>query len=239
MSSRSPAMLVRRLPARPDEASRNRLDERYDELASSWSRRIARLGFVRAYRAVFRLLARRIAGRIGAAPDPVRVIDLGIGSGDAAQAIARGLAVVGRRAGVIGVDTSRGMLVEASRRLAADGIASTMHACDLRDLPIPDASCDVAIAAHSIEHLADPAPALAELDRVLAPGGTAVLIMTRCSVPTLTLEAAWPISCVRSDVLRRVLGERGYEVDLVTFPLAIVPNLLSFVCVARKTIASE
>ena len=77
----------------------------------------------------------------------------------------------------------------------------------------------MAIAAHSIEHLDDPASALAELDRILAPGGTSILIMTRCTIPTIALEAQWPIHCVRSDLLREELATRGYRnVDVIGFP---------------------
>ena len=46
----------------------------------------------------------------------------------------------------------------------------------MRDLPFPDGEFDGAIAVHSIEHVPDPETALAEMARVLKPGGTAVFV---------------------------------------------------------------
>jgi SAM-dependent methyltransferase len=47
---------------------------------------------------------------------------------------------------------------------------------DMRSLPFPGGSFDGAIAVHSIEHVPDPERALAEMARVLKPGGAVVLV---------------------------------------------------------------
>jgi SAM-dependent methyltransferase len=47
---------------------------------------------------------------------------------------------------------------------------------DMRSLPFPGDSFDGAIAVHSIEHVPDPERALAEMARVLKPGGAVVLV---------------------------------------------------------------
>jgi SAM-dependent methyltransferase len=46
----------------------------------------------------------------------------------------------------------------------------------MRALPFPDASFASAVSIQSIEHVPDPDRALAEMARVLAPGGVAVIV---------------------------------------------------------------
>jgi SAM-dependent methyltransferase len=46
---------------------------------------------------------------------------------------------------------------------------------DITDLPFADASFDLVLCAHVLEHVPDDRRAIAEFHRVLAPGGTAVL----------------------------------------------------------------
>jgi SAM-dependent methyltransferase len=48
---------------------------------------------------------------------------------------------------------------------------------DLRDLPFDDGAFDLILSSHVLEHLPDDAPALAELARVLHPGGRAVIMV--------------------------------------------------------------
>jgi SAM-dependent methyltransferase len=51
------------------------------------------------------------------------------------------------------------------------------RAADLTDLPFGDASFDFAICSHVLEHIEDDRAAMAELFRVLAPGGHAVVMV--------------------------------------------------------------
>jgi len=47
---------------------------------------------------------------------------------------------------------------------------------DLARLPLPDGAFDLVISSHTLEHVADDRGAMAEMARVLRPGGTALLM---------------------------------------------------------------
>jgi 2-polyprenyl-6-hydroxyphenyl methylase/3-demethylubiquinone-9 3-methyltransferase len=91
------------------------------------------------------------------------VLDAGCGGG----LVARELASAGAR--VIGVDRSRGSLGVA-RRAAGDRFGPAQGR--LERLPFADGAFDAVVAADVLEHLPDLPAAVAELARVLAPGGS-------------------------------------------------------------------
>ncbi|MFP5288516.1 MAG: class I SAM-dependent methyltransferase [Thermoanaerobaculia bacterium] len=67
-------------------------------------------------------------------------------------------------------DLSPGMLAQA-RRNVRDVLPSRPVALDARALPFPEARFDAVIANHMLYHVPDRPRALAEIRRVLAPGG--------------------------------------------------------------------
>jgi ubiquinone/menaquinone biosynthesis C-methylase UbiE len=96
-----------------------------------------------------------------------RVVDVGTGTGF----VAAGLA--GQAATVIGIDNSPAMLAVAAGNLAALGVDNVQLAeAELDNLPLPDDSVDVAVANMVLHHAPDPARMLAEMARVVRPGGT-------------------------------------------------------------------
>jgi ubiquinone/menaquinone biosynthesis C-methylase UbiE len=101
--------------------------------------------------------------------DPSLVVgDLGCGSGRIAAALAP------YAQSVVAVDSSPEMLDVARSRLAAfDNV--TMVEGRVEDLPLESASLDLALVVHVLHHVTDPAVALAEVARVLRPGGRAVI----------------------------------------------------------------
>ncbi|MGW6704946.1 class I SAM-dependent methyltransferase [Streptomyces sp. NPDC054956] len=100
-------------------------------------------------------LAGDVAGR--------RILDAGCGSG------ALSAALRDRGAVVTGIDASAGMLVLARRRLGDD---AALHQVDLRGpLPFADGEFDGVVASLVLHYLEDWEPVLAELRRVLGPGG--------------------------------------------------------------------
>jgi SAM-dependent methyltransferase len=72
---------------------------------------------------------------------------------------------------VIGVDSSAAMLERAREKVPA----GEFHEADLHDLPLPDDHVDLVVCALALMHVPDLEPVLAELVRVLRPGGSLVI----------------------------------------------------------------
>jgi ubiquinone/menaquinone biosynthesis C-methylase UbiE len=102
-------------------------------------------------------------------PHTGRILEIGCGTG--------GLLAAALRSGraIAGVDIAARWLVVARRRLADRGLAAPLVAAAAERLPWPDASFDTIVADSLLEHLDDPARALAEWVRVLRPGGRLVV----------------------------------------------------------------
>ncbi|MGW6951453.1 class I SAM-dependent methyltransferase [Streptomyces xanthophaeus] len=96
-----------------------------------------------------------------------RILDAGCGAG------ALSAELRDRGAVVTGIDASTGMLALARRRLGDD---VPLHVVDLRDrLPFDDAAFDDVVASLVLHYLEDWGPTLAELRRVLRPGGRLIV----------------------------------------------------------------
>jgi len=109
-----------------------------------------------------------------------RLLDLGAGLGRHAFEAAR------RGARVVAADYDEVSLKEV--RGALEGGATTC--ADARALPFPDAAFDRVVAAEVLEHVDDDAAALAEVARVLRPGGTVAV-----TVPAwLPERVCWALS---------------------------------------------
>ncbi|MFE9629803.1 class I SAM-dependent methyltransferase [Streptomyces sp. NPDC006463] len=136
-------------------AGRDQVND-YDSFAEAYSAENEN-NLVNAYyeRPAMLALAGDVAGR--------RILDAGCGSGPLSAALRD------RGAVVTGIDISAGMLALARRRLGDD---VDLHVVDLSDrLPFPDGAFDDVVASLVLHYLEDWGPALAELRRVLRPGG--------------------------------------------------------------------
>jgi ubiquinone/menaquinone biosynthesis C-methylase UbiE len=79
-------------------------------------------------------------------------------------------------ASVTGIDASAGMLAIARRRAAALGRPIELHQGDAERLPFTGASFDTVVCALALCCVPDPAAAIAEMRRVLVPGGRLLLL---------------------------------------------------------------
>lgn len=108
----------------------------------------------------------RAVGALGLGA-PCTVLDVGFGQGRTVAALVRD----GHR--VLGVDPSKTMVRQATARnrsACRAGLATLRHG-DGITIPFADGSADAAITAHTIYFMPDPAATLAEVARVLRPGG--------------------------------------------------------------------
>jgi demethylmenaquinone methyltransferase / 2-methoxy-6-polyprenyl-1,4-benzoquinol methylase len=103
-----------------------------------------------------------------------RVLDLCTGTGDLALAAVRAVP----RVHVIGVDFAGEMLRFAAAKVAALGLhrAIALVRGDGMTLPVRDATCDAATVGFGIRNIAEPSTALAEMARVLKPGGSLAIL---------------------------------------------------------------
>ena len=149
-----------------------------------------------------RTLFGRELAKLGLGPD-TRVLDIGTGTG----ANLRLMRQIGMER-VIGLDQSE----EAIRFCASRGLG-TVRQGDIRRLPFEPESFDLVLATDVLEHVDEDAAAAAEIRRVLAPGGHALV-----TVPAFA--SLWGLQDVQSHhkrryrrpEFRRVLLEAGFEI---------------------------
>jgi ArsR family transcriptional regulator len=99
-----------------------------------------------------------------------RLVDIGTGTGRMIELFSP------RASHAIGIDRSSEMLRLARVKLEAVGIMSSLRQGDMYALPLADHSAD-SIIIHQVLHYAhSPAAAIAEAARVLAPGGTLLVV---------------------------------------------------------------
>lgn len=93
---------------------------------------------------------------------------------------------------VTGIDQSPGMLAAARKLLAARGLADRVELVrgEAEALPFDDASFDGLTVTYLLRYVADPAATLAELARVVRPGG-ALASLEFGVPPSAPARAAW------------------------------------------------
>ena len=142
----------------------------YDSFAEAYAAQ-SEAGLINGYyeRPAILALAGDVAGR--------RILDAGCGSGPLFEALRD------RGANVTGFDKSTGMLELARRRL---GDGADLHVADLGGaLPYPDGAFDDVIASLVLHYLQDWTAPLAELRRVLKPGGRLIVAVDHPFATTL------------------------------------------------------
>jgi demethylmenaquinone methyltransferase/2-methoxy-6-polyprenyl-1,4-benzoquinol methylase len=135
-----------------------------------------------------------------------RVLDVAGGSGDLARALARS---VGPSGEVWLTDVNRAMLQAGRDRLLDDGIILPLAQCDAERLPFRAASFDCVTVAFGLRNMTRKEAALAEMRRVLRPGGR--LLVLEFSKVWKPLEKAydWYSFSVLPWLGRRVAQDEG------------------------------
>src|SRR6201985_2738095 len=119
-------------------------------------------------------LAARIAALVPAAGS---VLEVAPGPGFLSIELAR------RGLQVRAVDISKTFVEIARHNAAAEGVTARFQLGNAAALPIDDASVDFVVCRAAFKNFTEPVKALAEMRRVLRPGGKALLIDLRRDVP--------------------------------------------------------
>lgn len=100
-----------------------------------------------------------------------RILEVGVGTGISLPAYKDGHRLVG-------IDLSPDMLVRAEKRVARRGLGNVeaLHEMDAANLRFRDASFDSAVAMFVMTVVPNPALVLAEIVRVVRPGGHVILV---------------------------------------------------------------
>ncbi len=109
------------------------------------------------------------------------VLDVATGTGRLPDALLNHVHFQGR---VVGVDLSRRMLAIAADKMAADGERVAWLWGPAEKLPFDDSAFDVVTCLESLEFMRQPSRVLAEMARVLRPGGV-LLITNRIGTRTM------------------------------------------------------
>jgi arsenite methyltransferase len=160
-------------------------------------------------------LTLRLARLAGVAPG-ARIVDVACGSGATALLLARELGCI-----TVGVDLGA-RAIEQARRATHPGERASFLLGDAEVLPLADASFDVALSECSLCTFPDKPRAIAEMARVVRPGGRIAIADVTAdldALPAPLRSAAARVACVAdarsADEYAAMLRDAGCE------PLAI------------------
>jgi demethylmenaquinone methyltransferase / 2-methoxy-6-polyprenyl-1,4-benzoquinol methylase len=151
----------------PEEEKAGRVGEVFDRVAERYDlmNDLMSLGLHRYWKLFAVSVARPRSGE--------RVLDIASGSGDLAAALARR---VGERGEVWATDVNRKMLSRGRDRLLDGGTLTPAVQCDAERLPFPDRYFDCVTVGFGLRNMTHKERALAEMARVLKPGGRLVVL---------------------------------------------------------------
>ena len=150
-----------------DEALRLILKKRKDRVRSYFDELAGRFGrdYVpgRSWKGLSEMLIKLLP--------PMRIADIGAGEGTLSLLLAQ------RAEHVIGIDNSEKMVEYAAGVAKRSRVKNVeFRLGDLEELPVPDASVDLALFSQSLHHAIHPQKAVHEAARILKPGGRIVIL---------------------------------------------------------------
>lgn len=150
-----------------EAAKAGKVREVFDRVAGNYDlmNDLMSLGLHRAWKAFAITLSGVRAGD--------RVLDVAAGSGDLSKAFARRVGPTGQ---VWATDINGSMLAVGRDRLADAGLTCPAVQCDAEKLPFPDAFFDCTSVAFGLRNMTHKEAALAEMTRVLKPGGRLLVL---------------------------------------------------------------
>ena len=139
----------------------------FDSVASKYDimNDLMSMGMHRAWKAYAVMVAHVQAGDA--------VLDIAGGTGDMAQAFAK---QAGPQGTVVHTDINLAMLRQGRDRLLDEGLMLPTTACDAEALPFADASFNVVCVSFGLRNMTHKDRALAEMARVLKPGGKLLVL---------------------------------------------------------------
>jgi demethylmenaquinone methyltransferase / 2-methoxy-6-polyprenyl-1,4-benzoquinol methylase len=133
-----------------------------------------------------------------------RALDVCTGTGDLALELAYRTTASGE---VVGIDFAQEMVARAAAKGARRGSPATFRVADALALPFPDGAFDAAAVAFGIRNVADLDAGLAEMARVVRPGGRVVVLEITTPARLRRFYALWFDRVVPR--LGRALGRDG------------------------------
>lgn len=133
-----------------------------------------------------------------------RVLDIAGGTGDLALAFAK---KVGKTGQVVHTDINQAMLGVGRDRLLDAGVVLPTVVCDAEKLPFPDGYFDLVSVAFGLRNMTHKDMALAEMCRVLRPGGRLLVLEFSRVAPPLEKAYDWYSFKVLPRLGRLVAGD--------------------------------
>ena len=150
-----------------ESSKAGRVRDVFDRVAGNYDlmNDLMSLGLHRAWKAFAVALSGVRAGE--------RVLDVAAGSGDLSRAFARRVGSAGQ---VWATDINGSMLAVGRDRLLDTGLVCPAVQCDAEKLPFPDGYFDCVSVAFGLRNMTRKDAALAEMTRVLKPGGRLLVL---------------------------------------------------------------
>jgi ubiquinone/menaquinone biosynthesis C-methylase UbiE len=217
-------MTVKRIPPTPIE-----LIQMYDDSADRWHRAIERLGYLYAYTDLFQRLQKKDA--FSQLSTQAQILDVGIGSGGLSLSLAQNCST---HIHFNGVDVSGAMLCKSRQLLNRIGLNSTLTQRDVCALGFHDATFDLVMGAHVLEHLLNPLAAMHEMKRVLRQGAPLLLIVSYPNFWTTLLQLRWRYDAYTPAQIKQWMNLAGLSSVQIYSLQGWLPSRTSFACLGFK-----
>ena len=178
------------------------LDGKYDAAAPAWADKMRLLGYYDAY------LGCLTSGN-DRPPRGARVLDIGCGTGAFADAW---VAIHGSGQNVTLLDPSKGMLERAKAALSRRRVKARTAQTMLEGFA-PEAPYDCLLAAHVIEHSAEPVEELTRMRALARPGAALWLIVSKPHWCNAIIWFQWRHRAYRPGDVADFLGQSGWALE--------------------------